>query len=274
VLLLCCLLLFTLLQTDLSGAGDCAKTDAWGTNWNWNRDWSQDWGKDFDLEWKENKEAAEAMKPYVDSIEAAVRQAVVEATVNCSVAVGLANATQAIPGSGAKSNVTGDTSSSSSEQQQDLGVAEGISDGSAGTVDGVAMRAASYNCTAAAIEAAAAEAAANISNSSSSRSASTPLRRLTAAPAALLLESPASMNSVMQHPQVAAALAAAAAATNASVAGQTVVWKGMAAAVQLNLQGKQQQGLQPQLSFQNYGGVEGWAVGCWYCVGSYGESSD
>jgi hypothetical protein len=256
------------LQTNLSGAGDCAKTESWGTNWNWTRDWSKDWGKDFDLEWKENKEAAEAMKPYVESIEAAVRQAVVEATANCSVV--LANATQAIS---VKSNVPDDANSSSSQQQQGVAVVEGISDGSAGTVDGVATRAASYNCTAAAVEAAAAEAAANISNSSSS-SANTPLRRLTAAPAAFPLQSPAGRAIVMQHPQVAAAIAAAAAATNASVAGQTVVWKGMAAAVHMNLQGKQQQGLQPQLSFQNYGGVEGWAVGCWYCVGSYGESSE
>jgi hypothetical protein len=211
------------------------------------------------------------MKPYVDSIEAAVRQATAEATANCSAAMGAVNASLAVPACGATSNVSGDASSSS-QQQQDVAAVEGISDGSAGTVDGVVTRTASYNCTAAAVQAAVAAAAANISNGSSTTS--TPLRRLTAVPTASLMRSPASSNTnaLLQHPQVAAALAAAAAATNSSFKGQTVVWKGVAETIPLNLKQQHQQGLQPQLSFQNYGGVEGWAVGCWYCVGSYGES--
>ncbi|WIA35755.1 hypothetical protein OEZ86_004151 [Tetradesmus obliquus] len=61
-------------QANVSGAGDCTKTEAWGSNWNWTRDWSQDWGKDFDQEWKENKEAAAAMQPHIDAIEAAQQQ--------------------------------------------------------------------------------------------------------------------------------------------------------------------------------------------------------
>jgi hypothetical protein len=262
-----------LLQTNLSGAGDCAKTESWGSYWNWTRDWSQDWGKDFDLEWKENKAAADAMKPYVDDIEAAVRQAVAEATANCSAAAAVANASVAISGSGAASNVSGDASSSQQQQQQQGGAAvEGISDGSAATVDGVATRADAYNCTAAAVEAAAAAAANSSSSSSSSSATSTPLRRLAAAPTALLLPSPAS-SSILQHPKVASALAAAAAATSSnssSANGQILLWKGATGAAAMNLPG-QQQSVKSQLSFQNFGDVEGWAVGCWYCVGNNGE---
>ncbi|KAF6266322.1 hypothetical protein COO60DRAFT_446960 [Scenedesmus sp. NREL 46B-D3] len=115
-------------QTTMSGAGDCAQTEAWGSHWNWTRDWSADWGTDFDQEWKENREAAEEMDLHVKAIEAAVRQAVAEATANCSAA---ANALALLSAPDALSNTTGEAHSS---QQQVAPAVDGISDGSVGTV--------------------------------------------------------------------------------------------------------------------------------------------
>lgn len=63
----------------MSGAGDCTKTSAWGSNWDWTKDWSVDWGKDFDKEWKDNKNDADSMRERVETLEDAIRKA-----SNCS----------------------------------------------------------------------------------------------------------------------------------------------------------------------------------------------
>jgi hypothetical protein len=85
----------------MSGAGDCTKTSAWGSNWDWAKDWSVDWGKDFDKEWKDNKNDADSMKDRVEDLEDAIRKA-----ANCTAA----------------------------EQQQSQGLTQ-VSDGSAATID-------------------------------------------------------------------------------------------------------------------------------------------
>jgi hypothetical protein len=260
------------LQINMSGAGDCTKTEAWGSNWNWTRDWSQSWGKDFDIEWNENQKAAEAMKPQVDAIEAAVKQAIAEAAANCSAAAGNATALAETHAdvSHVLSTATGEPQpSSQQQQQQDEVIPDGISDGSIGTLDGA--RSASYNCTLAIEKAAAAAAENATSSSSSSSSVSTPLHRHlrklsnAASSPALPLFPASTSGSILQHPQVVAALAAAAAATSNSTDAQGVVWKAapMAAAAQ--------QRQQQQLAFQDFGGAHGWDVGCWYCVGNNGE---
>jgi hypothetical protein len=38
-----CMLTTLALQVSMGGAGDCARTSAWGSHWDWTRDWSIDW---------------------------------------------------------------------------------------------------------------------------------------------------------------------------------------------------------------------------------------
>jgi hypothetical protein len=97
----------------MSGAGDCTKTSAWGSNWDWTKDWSVDWGKDFDKEWKDNKNDADSMKDRVEDLEDAIRKA-----ANCT----------------------------APEQQQSQGLTQ-VSDGSAATIDGKV----GSNCTMSAV---------------------------------------------------------------------------------------------------------------------------
>jgi hypothetical protein len=110
------------MQISMSGAGDCSKTGAWGSNWDWTKDWSIDWGKDFDKEWKDNKHDADSMKDRVEDLEDSIRKA-----TNCT------------------------TEQQQQQQQQKQLLGNQVSDGSVATLDGQGVPA--EKCSAAGVNA-------------------------------------------------------------------------------------------------------------------------